>query len=296
MNESSENMVTIGRAVELLQPEFPDITVSSLRFLQREGLISPQRKPGGHRLYSPDDIERIRIIKQWQASRIPLKEIRERLDNMIPGSQLPQVVDEITGHLLKGDLDAALDVLEALNSAGTPLLTLCEDVLAPVLLNLGDDQGNHLIPVDLQFELDERLIRFLANATVPPVNPPLKPVVLLACPLWERHDLPLRMLGALLEERGASVHFVGSLVDKAFMIDAMERLKPDVVLVSMTVTPGRKIVSDWFLPVIDAMKPGAQLLVGGMGAVATAHIAADSLTRVGTERYPETVNRVMVLQ
>jgi DNA-binding transcriptional MerR regulator len=72
--------MTIGVAVALLQKEFPDITSSSLRFLEKEGLLHPQRTPGGHRLYSDDDIARIRLIKHLQSERhYPLDVIRHML-------------------------------------------------------------------------------------------------------------------------------------------------------------------------------------------------------------------------
>ncbi len=71
---------TISEAVALLRPEFPDLSLSSLRFLEREGLLRPQRTQGGHRLYSDHDIARIRLIKRLQAQRYyPLETIRHML-------------------------------------------------------------------------------------------------------------------------------------------------------------------------------------------------------------------------
>ena len=70
---------SIGRVVEQLQAEFPDVTISSLRFLEREGLLRPSRTAGGHRVYTTEHVERIRQIKRWQAQRLSLVEIRERL-------------------------------------------------------------------------------------------------------------------------------------------------------------------------------------------------------------------------
>jgi DNA-binding transcriptional MerR regulator len=62
-------LIPIGRVVADLQGSYPDVTHSSLRFLEREGLVIPTRTPGGHRLYRPQDIERIRQIKAWQNGR-----------------------------------------------------------------------------------------------------------------------------------------------------------------------------------------------------------------------------------
>ncbi len=73
-------LYTIGQIVEQLQSEFPDLSPSSLRFLEKEGLLSPQRTPGGHRLYSDEDITRVRLIKRFQSQRYyPLEIIRHML-------------------------------------------------------------------------------------------------------------------------------------------------------------------------------------------------------------------------
>ncbi len=71
---------TIGEVVELLRAEFPALNPSSLRFLEREGLLRPDRTPGGHRLYDDDDLARIRLIKRLQSQRYyPLETIRHLL-------------------------------------------------------------------------------------------------------------------------------------------------------------------------------------------------------------------------
>src|ERR687889_2193402 len=72
-------LLSIGSVVAELQRSYPDVSHSSLRFLEREGLITSIRTRGGHRLYSPADVERIRQIKTWQAQRLSLEEIRQRL-------------------------------------------------------------------------------------------------------------------------------------------------------------------------------------------------------------------------
>lgn len=65
----------------LLTDEFPDITVSKIRYLEAEGLLDPQRTPAGYRLYSGADVERLRYILTAQRDRFwPLKVIREALE------------------------------------------------------------------------------------------------------------------------------------------------------------------------------------------------------------------------
>ena len=75
------DLLPIGQVVAELQASYPDVSHSSLRFLEREGLITSIRTPGGHRLYYRADVERIRQIKMWQAQRLSLDQIRQRLQD-----------------------------------------------------------------------------------------------------------------------------------------------------------------------------------------------------------------------
>lgn len=77
---AEEKTYTISETVAQLRPEFPDVTPSSLRFLEREKLLQPQRTEGGHRLYGDNDIARIRLIKRLQSQRhYPLETIRHMI-------------------------------------------------------------------------------------------------------------------------------------------------------------------------------------------------------------------------
>jgi len=76
---TKEQYYTISQVTEALSPEFPDLTVSSLRFLEKEGLVVPERTAGGHRRYTQADIERVRFIKEMQRRFFPLSLIRKML-------------------------------------------------------------------------------------------------------------------------------------------------------------------------------------------------------------------------
>lgn len=73
---------TIGVVLEMIRPEFPDISVSKLRYLETEGLISPDRQqPSGYRRFSQQDIDRLLYVLRAQRDRyLPLKVIREELE------------------------------------------------------------------------------------------------------------------------------------------------------------------------------------------------------------------------
>ncbi len=77
---SSEPLMTIGEVLSHLRDEFPDTTISKLRFLEAEGLVEPQRTPSGYRKYSWDDVARLRFVLTAQRDRyLPLRVIREQL-------------------------------------------------------------------------------------------------------------------------------------------------------------------------------------------------------------------------
>ncbi|HUJ06488.1 MAG TPA: MerR family transcriptional regulator [Streptosporangiaceae bacterium] len=70
----------IGEVLTELQAEFPDISVSKIRFLESEGLISPARSPSGYRRFGPADVDQLRFILTAQRDQyLPLRVIRERL-------------------------------------------------------------------------------------------------------------------------------------------------------------------------------------------------------------------------
>lgn len=73
--------ITIGKLVERLKLNYPDLTLSKVRYLEDEGLITPVRTQGGYRLFSPNDIKRIETILYLQKNRfMPLSVIKEELD------------------------------------------------------------------------------------------------------------------------------------------------------------------------------------------------------------------------
>ncbi len=72
----------IGEVLVELRSDFPDISVSKIRFLEAEGLISPARSPSGYRRFSPADVDQLRFILTAQRDEyLPLRVIKERLEN-----------------------------------------------------------------------------------------------------------------------------------------------------------------------------------------------------------------------
>ncbi|EHF01830.1 hypothetical protein HMPREF1008_01454 [Olsenella sp. oral taxon 809 str. F0356] len=73
--------LTIGKVVRKLQAQYPDLSISKVRYLEDEGLLDPSRTPSGYRLYSQHDVHRLETILYLQKTRfLPLSVIKERLE------------------------------------------------------------------------------------------------------------------------------------------------------------------------------------------------------------------------
>lgn len=83
--------MSIGAVLDLLRPDFPDVTISKIRFLEAEGLVTPQRAASGYRRFTAYDCARLRFILTAQRDQyLPLKVIRAQLEAQ-PDGELPSV-------------------------------------------------------------------------------------------------------------------------------------------------------------------------------------------------------------
>lgn len=91
MSVPARAYLSIGEVLSKLRPEFPDVTISKIRFLEAEGLIDPQRTPSGYRKFTSIDLERLRYVLLAQRDAyLPLKVIKENLEAMDRGLTPPK--------------------------------------------------------------------------------------------------------------------------------------------------------------------------------------------------------------
>ncbi len=98
----ARNYQSIGEVLVGLKTEYPDITISKIRFLESEGLIAPERTPSGYRKFYDPDVDRLRMILKLQRDEyLPLKVIKERLqqkeEGQESGGEMPTVEIEEDG-------------------------------------------------------------------------------------------------------------------------------------------------------------------------------------------------------
>ncbi|MFV1363281.1 MerR family transcriptional regulator [Mycolicibacterium elephantis] len=83
--------MSIGAVLDLLRPDFPDVTISKIRFLESEGLVTPERTASGYRRFTAYDCARLRFILTAQRDHyLPLKVIKAQLDAQPDGELPPQ--------------------------------------------------------------------------------------------------------------------------------------------------------------------------------------------------------------
>ena len=86
----ARSSLSIGEVLGQLRPEFPDITISKIRFLEAEGLIHPERTPSGYRKFSSGDVARLRFVLAEQRDHyLPLRVIKDHLDAIDRGLEPP---------------------------------------------------------------------------------------------------------------------------------------------------------------------------------------------------------------
>ncbi|MFF4253438.1 MerR family transcriptional regulator [Streptomyces sp. NPDC001663] len=87
---TDSGLMSIGTVLNVLRDEFPEVTISKIRFLESEGLIEPQRTPSGYRKFSADDVQRLgHVLRMQRDHYLPLRVIREHLEAMERGEAVP---------------------------------------------------------------------------------------------------------------------------------------------------------------------------------------------------------------
>ena len=97
----TRNYQSIGEVLVSVKAEFPDITISKIRFLEAEGLIDPERTPSGYRKFYDLDVEKLKSILRLQRDEyLPLKVIKERLARQESGQdELPEETEAAQGEV-----------------------------------------------------------------------------------------------------------------------------------------------------------------------------------------------------
>ncbi len=133
--------LTVGAVVRALEPDFPDVTISKVRFLEAEGLVTPARTASGYRQFTPEDVERLRYVLRAQRDLFwPLKVIKDNLEAINRGLTPGDAVD---GRPQSPPPTPDPDVPDAADLAARPELRLTAPELARAT-GLGPDEVSDL--------------------------------------------------------------------------------------------------------------------------------------------------------
>lgn len=118
--------MSIGAVLDLLRPDFPDVTISKIRFLEAEGLVTPQRSAAGYRRFTAYDCARLRFVLTAQREQyLPLKVIKAQLDAQ-PDGELPTL----------GSAYTVPRLVQIAGEAGTGADTAGTEAVAPAQVRL----------------------------------------------------------------------------------------------------------------------------------------------------------------
>jgi len=122
----ARDYMTIGEVVEKLAADNPDLTISKIRFLEDEGLVSPERTAGGYRKFRDADVSRIELVLRLQKEHfMPLAVIREKLKDMDHGrtpSELEPTVARAEAVQLPMEMAESVPVTQAPDALGLPIV------------------------------------------------------------------------------------------------------------------------------------------------------------------------------
>jgi methanogenic corrinoid protein MtbC1 len=269
MNESNSAQpvtFTIGEVVASIAKTYPDMSHSGLRFFEREGLVAPLRTEGGHRLYRQSDVDRILSIKAWREDGVSIDEIRKRLAELDNLPSVDRLIDIFLDLAIAGNLrDAGNQILIA-DAAGVSPLVLFNDVLTPALIEVGRRWEMGILPVAQEKEISEvvrDLIAEIARRHIPERTE--GPAVVAGCVEYERHELGLRMICALLRIDGYRVYYLGADVSAEFLLQAIALHRPKVLLLSAMLPSAIESLEGTIRQVRVATEEGygLEIVVGG---------------------------------
>lgn len=141
------NLLSIGQVLARLNPEFPDLSPSKLRFLEERNLVTPSRTESGYRKFSPADLERLRLVLSMQRDYyLPLKVIRQYLEDLDAGREpvLPGGATVQAPSMLAGD--RRLSRAELIKESGANAMLLGDAITASLIV-AGETYGEDALAV-----------------------------------------------------------------------------------------------------------------------------------------------------
>jgi DNA-binding transcriptional MerR regulator len=242
---------------------------------RRYGLLHPTRSAGGLRLYSPDDLERVRLMQQHLAGGVAAAEAAA-LALQAGGAAVvvsPATAREELAEALDGyDEPRAQSILDRL-LAVTTVDSLLSDIVLPYLRELGDRWERGEVSV-AQEHFASGVLRGRLLGLARGWGLGVGPAAVLACLPGEQHDLGLIAFGLALRARGWRIFYLGPDAPLDTVAEASRRLAPSLVVL-------HAVTGDRVTPVVDEIQALARDYRVALGGAAAAHDVGNVLLLTG---------------
>ncbi|WP_168929803.1 B12-binding domain-containing protein [Nocardioides sp. GY 10127] len=243
----------------------------------RYGLLTPVRTTGGYRMYGPEDERRARAMAEARAEGVPAADAAARIlaDDRAqaptgPGPRPPTSSEEVAR--LRAELETAMTAFDTGSMhdtidrafAALSVETTIREVLLPFLVSVGAGwQMGDFDVADEHFASDVVRGRLAALAAGPGSR--TGPLVLLACPPKESHDIALKAFEVVLQRAGWRTRYLGPHTPLASVEVAVEVVNPDVVVLAGTARAVFEL-PDHAVEIVRRIAGSARLLLAGAGA------------------------------
>lgn len=250
---------------------------------RRYAAVVPSRGPGGQRLYSDDDVERLRLMHVTSRAGRSIAQIAS-----LSTEALSQLAAEdaaarpLRAELVEADrasvvLDATLQHAKALEStelaselrraaAALGLSAFIEDVAAPLMRRIGDEWHSGWLSIAQEHVATAVLRDLLLEMMRGFATPAGADCMVVATPAGERHEIGAAIAGAAAAARGWHVVYLGADLPAAEIVAAARSAQASVVALSIVYAEERGRLLDEVGQVRQALSPGVRVIVGGAGA------------------------------
>lgn len=240
---------------------------------RRYGLLTPERTAAGYRLYSDDDVRRVRRMRELLAAGLSAAEAAQQAASEPTPPGDPER-SEVAPESASAELWRALEQLDDAGAhAGLDRLladystaAVLADVVLPLLRELGAGWERGEISV-AQEHFASNLLRGRLLGLARGWDRGAGPRALLACPRGERHDLGLVVFGLALRELGWRITFLGADTPADTIVESVQRLEPEALVFAVTDSTRLDAVAETAAGLADAR---TVIWIGGAGAAAIA--------------------------
>jgi methanogenic corrinoid protein MtbC1 len=206
--------------------------------------------------------------------------------SLTPADAFTPATDDIGGRFLDlalaGHLDPARRAVLEGDDLGMSLARTFDEVLRPALIEIGERWTAGSLTVAQEHELTELVRDIVAQLTLRHLPGETTPIAIVAaCVAGERHDLGLRMVCGMLRERGIEVHFLGADVEHRFLVEAVQRLAPAAVLLSVSLDEHLPALEEALQALSGAsLTPRPVIFVGGNALASRTHVPGHDTVQV----------------